>query len=49
MLFYLTHQPNPFGGWTRTEWPDGRSAIEQPAVAVQAFMIVMQAMAHAAK
>jgi len=28
------------GGFIRSEWPDGRSLVQQPELAIQAFQIV---------
>lgn len=39
-MFFLTHQSNGFGGFTRIEWPDGRALIEQPEILIQAMKIV---------
>ena len=33
------HQPTGFG-WMRTEWPDGRCLLEQPAIAVKMLELV---------
>jgi hypothetical protein len=38
-LWLQIHQPIGFG-WIRTEWPDGRCALEQPAIAVTMLDLV---------
>jgi hypothetical protein len=38
-LWQLTHEPNGFG-YVRTEWPDGGSLLEQPAIAVEMLALV---------
>jgi hypothetical protein len=38
-LWARTSQPTGFG-WARTEWPDGRSLLEQPAIAVEMLDLV---------
>lgn len=38
-LWSLINQPTGFG-WMRTEWPDGGSLIDQPAIAVHMLELV---------
>lgn len=38
-LWMRIHQPVGFG-WMRTEWPDGRCLLDQPAIAVAMLDLV---------
>jgi hypothetical protein len=38
-LWCLINQPTGFG-WMQTEWPDGGSLLDQPAIALDMFDIV---------
>ena len=38
-LWHHTHEPNGFG-FVRTEWPDGGSLLEQPAIAIEMLDLV---------
>lgn len=38
-IWSLIHEPTGFG-WMRAEWPDGRCALDQPAIAVAMLDLV---------
>jgi hypothetical protein len=47
-IFLGTHSANGMGGFTRVEWPDGGSYLDQPSVTVAALKMVEEALVREA-